>query len=182
MGRLFGWRTGLLRGSPETGDGEGRRECLPDGQGGKLLSGKGKAVLFTALSTGNGDKVVSVAGCACVGAGGGRQVLPDGFFHAVFAWWRRFRAGCCLCGFQVVSGGAVCGDDGADGALFSGQGGCPEGGGYSATGVVSVVSVPVCVVSSRSLRVSCASASPAMAAFWSQYPALAMFFSTPMPR
>ena len=70
----------MLRGSPETGDGEGRRECLPDGQGGKLLSGKGKAVLFTALSTGNGDKVVSVAGCACVGAGGGRQVLPDGFF------------------------------------------------------------------------------------------------------
>ena len=44
------------------------------------MSGKGKAVLFTALSTGNGDKVVSVAGCACVGAGGGRQVLPDGFF------------------------------------------------------------------------------------------------------
>lgn len=167
MGRLFGWRTGLLRGSPETGDGEGRRECLPDGQGGKLLSGKGKAVLFTALSTGNGDKVVSVAGCVCVGAGGGAAGAAGWFFHAVFAWWRRFRAGCCLCGFPVVSGGAVCGDDGWPGRFFR-TGGCPEGGGYSASGVVSVVSGPVCVVSSSSLRVSCASASPAMAAFWSQ--------------
>ena len=150
----------------------GKRESVKDdgnacrtGRGCKLLSDKGKAVLFTALSTGNGDKVVSVAGCACVGAGGGRQVLPDGFFMPLHGGGGFVRDAVCVV-FRLCQAVRCAGMMAQTGRFF--RTGGPEGGGYSAIGVVLVVSVPVCVVPSRSLRVFCASASPAMAAFWSQ--------------
>lgn len=79
MGGERGCYGGVRKRETVKGDGNACRT----GRGCKLLSGKGKAVLFTALSTGNGDKVVSVAGCVCVGAGGGRQVLPVWFSGCV---------------------------------------------------------------------------------------------------
>ena len=40
------------------------------GRRGKSLSAKGKEVLFTGLSTGNGDKVAAVSDGGCVGKAG----------------------------------------------------------------------------------------------------------------
>ena len=55
-------------GKRETVKGDGN--ACRTGRGCKLLSDKGKAVLFTGLSTGNGDKVAAVSDGGCVGKAG----------------------------------------------------------------------------------------------------------------